>query len=173
MSLKSENISAPAEERLHRLDETFSVAVSLLHERLEFLLASEPFQYGFKPTRLPSHVVYLFSENSAPLYVGRTRKFSQRLGNHCRASSRANQSSFAFKLACKISGIEQTRYSGPNTRDKMMENPTFVKAFSEAKVRLNQMQIRYVEEIDTIRQTLLEVYCAVALKTPYNDFSTS
>lgn len=172
MNSRSAKIHAPAEDRLHRLDKTFAVAVSLLHERLELLLSTEPFEYRFKPKRLPTHVVYLFSEGGASLYVGRTRKFSQRLGNHCRAGSRANQSSFAFKLACEVSGIEQTRYSGPNTRDKMMENPSFVKTFSEAKNRLNQMQIRYVEESDTIRQTLLEVYCAVALKTPYNSFST-
>ena len=34
------------------------------------------------------------------------------------------------------------------------------------------MELRYVEEADPLRQTLLEIYVAVALKTPYNDFDT-
>ena len=34
------------------------------------------------------------------------------------------------------------------------------------------MQVRYVEEIDPLRQALLEIYVAVVLKTPYNDFNT-
>jgi len=33
------------------------------------------------------------------------------------------------------------------------------------------MDLRYVEESDPVRQTLLEVYIAVVLKTPYNDFN--
>ena len=32
--------------------------------------------------------------------------------------------------------------------------------------------IRFVEENDPVRQALLEIYAAVALKTPYNDFDT-
>jgi hypothetical protein len=35
------------------------------------------------------------------------------------------------------------------------------------------MQISFVEEQDAVRQALLEIYCAIALETPYNDFSTS
>ncbi len=32
------------------------------------------------------------------------------------------------------------------------------------------MDIRYVEETDPIKQALLEIYTATALRTPYNDF---
>lgn len=32
------------------------------------------------------------------------------------------------------------------------------------------MDIRYVEEIDPVKQTLLEVYVATVLDTRYNDF---
>jgi hypothetical protein len=34
------------------------------------------------------------------------------------------------------------------------------------------MDIRFVEENDPLRQALLEIYAAVALCTPYNDFET-
>jgi hypothetical protein len=32
------------------------------------------------------------------------------------------------------------------------------------------MDVRYVEETDPQRQALLEIYVAVVLETPYNDF---
>ena len=53
-----------------------------------------------------------------------------------------------------------------------MLNPDFVSAFSEAKTRIRNMEYRCVEEPDQNRQALLEIYCAVVLKTPYNDFKT-
>jgi hypothetical protein len=34
------------------------------------------------------------------------------------------------------------------------------------------MHIRLVEEADPVRQTVLEIYVALALKTRYNDFDT-
>ena len=51
-----------------------------------------------------------------------------------------------------------------------MQDEDFAAKFVAAKQRLSEMDIRYVEEIDPIRQTLLEVYVAVVLKTPFNDF---
>ena len=53
-----------------------------------------------------------------------------------------------------------------------MLNPDFAAAIQEAKARIRAMEYRYVEETDQIRQALLEIYCAVALDTPYNDFGT-
>lgn len=34
------------------------------------------------------------------------------------------------------------------------------------------MSFRYVEETDQVRQALLEIYTAVTLQTPYNEFKT-
>ncbi|HEX4158011.1 MAG TPA: GIY-YIG nuclease family protein [Rhizomicrobium sp.] len=161
-----------SEERLHRLDQRFAVAISGLHTRLEQLLQSRSFTYLEKPVRLPTSVVYLFSENGTPLYVGRTNNFSQRLGNHCRAGSKANQSSFAFKLAREAAGITEAAYTGDATRDALMMRPEFLAGFTAAKKRLNVMQIRFVEECDQVQQALLEIYCAVALKTSFNQFGT-
>lgn len=164
--------SLATEERLHRLDDRFANAIFGLHGRLEQLIRSQPFTYVNKPARLPVSGVYLFSEGGAPLYVGRTNHLSQRLGNHCRAGSKSNQSSFAFKLAREAAGITKVAYSGDETRLALMTRPDFVAGFAAAKVRLNKMQIRVVEERDQVQQALLEIYCAVALKTPYNQFGT-
>lgn len=45
-----------------------------------------------------------------------------------------------------------------------------MEAFSRAKARLCEMDIRYVEESHPLTQALLEMYVAVALKTAHNDF---
>lgn len=48
----------------------------------------------------------------------------------------------------------------------------FLDAFRSAKARIRAMDYRFVEETDQTRQALLEIYCAVVLGTPYNDFNT-
>jgi hypothetical protein len=53
-----------------------------------------------------------------------------------------------------------------------MLDPTFAAAFIAAKERIRKMEYRYVEEAHQNRQALLEIYCAVVLETPYNDFGT-
>jgi hypothetical protein len=53
-----------------------------------------------------------------------------------------------------------------------MRDDAFSTAFSFAKERIRGMEYRYVEEADQTRQALLEIYCAVVLETPYNDFGT-
>lgn len=53
-----------------------------------------------------------------------------------------------------------------------MESPDFRLAFIEAKKRIRAMDLRFVEENDPVRQAVLEIYVAVSLQTPYNDFDT-
>jgi hypothetical protein len=47
---------------------------------------------------------------------------------------------------------------------------TFGGAFKRAKARVAAMDLRYIEEPDPVRQAFLEIYVAVTLGTPYNDF---
>ena len=53
-----------------------------------------------------------------------------------------------------------------------MLDPAFAAAFNAAKERIRAMEYRYVEEENQNKQALLEIYCAVVLETPYNDFGT-
>lgn len=40
----------------------------------------------------------------------------------------------------------------------------------QKKRRVADMEIRYVEEADPVKQALLEIYAATSFGTPYNDF---
>ena len=53
-----------------------------------------------------------------------------------------------------------------------MRDEDFKAEFEAAKKQIRAMDYRFVEETDQSRQTLLEIYCAVVLSTPYNDFGT-
>jgi hypothetical protein len=79
---------------------------------------------------------------------------------------------FAFKLAREATGKTEAAYSGDDRRALLAIEPTFKCAFVEAKARIRNMDYRYIEERDQKRQALLELYCAIALQCPYNDFDT-
>lgn len=78
---------------------------------------------------------------------------------------------FAFRLAREATGqLKVTYRPGEGGRKALAVEPTFKAAFDAAKAKVRAMEFRYVEETDPIRQSVLEIYCAVALETPFNDF---
>ena len=115
--------------------------------------------------------IYLFSENGKPVYVGRSKNIHNRYKDHISSSS--DSASFAFLLARDKTGKNEASYkSDSKTRKELMKDEIFEKAFDEARKRIREMEFRYVEESDSIRQALLEIYCAVKLNTEYNKFET-
>jgi hypothetical protein len=134
----------------------------------------QPVTVAAMPKDAPSQGIYLFSEAGRHLYVGRTQRQSirVRMRQHCSASARQNEAVFAFKLARGMTGHLRASYTAKNSRASLVKDEEFGKAFSQAKERVRRMELRYVEETDPLRQTLLEIYVGVVLKTPYNDFDT-
>ena len=115
--------------------------------------------------------VYLFSEGGRPIYVGRSRNIRQRYRAHLTLSH--NSGSFAFLMARLNTGTLQASYKPDGSRQKLQEDPVFRSAFQSARDRIKSMDFQYVVEADPVTQCLLEVYCALALKTDkYNKFDT-
>ena len=121
---------------------------------------------------MPERGVYLFSEGKKHLYVGRTNRLRQRLQEHGRPSSRHNSAPFAFLLAREETGRTTATYQTKGSRGELEADPLFAAAFTAAKERVRAMNIRFVAQPDPLGQALLEIYVAVALQTPYNDFDT-
>jgi hypothetical protein len=117
------------------------------------------------PLGMPRCGVYLFSEDSDHLYVGRTDRLRDRHREHW--SGKANDAPFAFKLARHSTG-HLTK--GGLTRKALEADPVFAAAFTAAKDRVSKMQFRWVEEVDPNRQCLLEIYATIVLDARYNDF---
>jgi hypothetical protein len=155
------------------MDQKFATLVETLAPRLEQLRAMRPLRYGTLPTTMPRSGIYLFTESGKHLYVGRSNRLRARYSLHCRQGSQHNQATFAFQLARGVTGRTTAAYrAGEGSRAGLMLDPAFATAFDDAKKRIRGMEYRYVEEPDQNRQALLEIYCAVVLATPYNDFGT-
>ncbi|MGP0095011.1 MAG: hypothetical protein ACLPKB_34430 [Xanthobacteraceae bacterium] len=132
-----------------------------------------PLAYGTLPRNMPKSGVYLFTEGGRHLYVGRSNLLRARYSRHCLPGATHRQAAFAFQLAREATGRIVAAYrTGEGSRAGLMLDPAFAKAFIAAKARIRRMDYRYVEEGDQNRQALLEIYCAVVLETPYNDFGT-
>jgi len=151
----------------------FAAFTSSLDYKLHALLTSTPLTFGQLPTGMSKAGVYLFTEHEKHLYVGRSNRLRARYFLHCRPGSRQNQASFAYKLARESLGITGRSYvAGPMTRSGLAASEDFMTAFDLAKLRVQKMAYRHVEETDQTRQALLEAYCAIVLESPYNDFDT-
>lgn len=148
----------------------FRQFVDGLEPKFKALMAMTPVCYARLPRTMPERGIYLFSAGDRHLYVGRTNRIRGRLAGHCRPSSNHFSATFAFRIAREDTGLLKAAYSAAGSRASLAKDLTFGPAFARAKARLAEMDLRFVEEADPIRQTLLEVYVAVTLKTPYNDF---
>jgi hypothetical protein len=151
----------------------FAAFVETLAPKLTQLLGMPPLRYGELPGNMPRSGVYLFSEGGTHLYVGRSNDLRGRHGRHCRPGATFRQAAFAFQLARRQTGLKVASYKpGSGSRAGLMELPEFAAAFISAKARIREMDYRYVAETDQTCQALLEIYCSVALATPFNDFGT-
>jgi predicted GIY-YIG superfamily endonuclease len=152
------------------MDSKFQNFVEQLETKFQQLISMDSVKVGSLPEQMPVAGVYVFYEKDKPLYVGRTNRMKQRLRYHSRES--ANDAPFAFRLAREMTGYTTATYQEIGSRKNLLSKPEFREAFSEAKARIREMEIYFVEETEQIRQALLEIYVAVVLDTPYNDFKT-
>ncbi len=151
--------------------EEFQAHVDALRPKLNQPLSMS----GVKPSQLPKQMpkagIYLLSENGQYLYVGRSNDIRDRIRKHTRPGATHRTAAFAFRLARHATGQLIPSYKkGEGSREALMSNPSFLKAFDEAKARISVKDLHYVEEADPVRQCLLEVYVAVVLKAKHNDF---
>jgi hypothetical protein len=153
------------------MNEKFRGYLDALDNKLQTLLAVAPTSIAALPKEMPAAGIYLLSEGTHHLYVGRSRRLRHRLRFH--SGGQPTQASFAFLLARETAGRTDPPYTTEGSRQTLWADPVFRSAFAQATERIRKMDIRYVEEPDAIGQALLEIYVAVALDTPYNKFKTS
>jgi hypothetical protein len=149
---------------------TFREFLEHLEPKFQALVAMEPVRFASLPQTVPERGIYLFSEGSDHLYVGRTNRIKKRLAGHCRPSSTHFSATFAFRVARKETGMIKATYTTAGSRADLVSHAVFGPAFERAKARVAKMDLRFVEGKNPVRQALLEIYVAIALGTPFNDF---
>ena len=152
------------------MNNDFRELIEQLDPALKKLVSMTPHKPLDLPPNVPKAGVYVLSDASGHLYVGRTNRMKIRLRNHCHPKATHRMAAFAFRLARAATGNTKPSYRKKGSRADLMSNPAFVEAFEKAKAQIREMDVRFVEETHSTRQCLLEVYVAVALKTPHNDF---
>lgn len=148
------------------MNQRFAVFLRDAEANLCALVRSTPLTYPLGRADIPSRGVYLLSEGTRHLYVGRSDRIRSRLNEHQRQSADKNAASFAALLARKACGLMRD-YSPRKGRTR---HPDWDRQFAAAKKRIRRMQIRVVRENRAAPQALLEIYAATALDTPHNDF---
>lgn len=149
----------------------FATRVESLEPAFQRLIQMTPVCAEQLPRSMPKQGIYLFSEGTTHLYVGRSDNIRRRIGLHCRASSQHNQATFAFRMARKETGQTEAAYTTSGSRLQMAKDGAFGPAFVACKARIRSMELRFVEERDATRQALLGIYAATVLETPFNDFA--
>lgn len=147
------------------MNEKFKKRVDGLEAAFRAMMQTDPAERSTLPT---SGGVYLFSEGSKHLYVGRAKNLRRRIANHSIASSK--DAPFAFRLAREATGRLKATYTPSGSRRELLLEPQFAEAFSLAKRRVSNLHVRFAVEEEPVTQALLEIYVAIALETPYNDF---
>jgi len=150
----------------------FANLIESLHPSLETIKAMAPVTTETLPQGMPKSGVYLFSEEGVHLYVGRSNRLRSRIRRHGAATAKHNVASFAFLIARKETGHTEATYRPDGSRAALELDPHFARAFSDAKVRIRKMSVRFVREDNQLRQALLEMYVHVVLRTEFNDFDT-
>jgi hypothetical protein len=154
------------------MDARFADVVAKLHPSFERLLAMKPVTCTTLPTNMPRSGIYLLSEGDKHLYVGRSKNIRGRLRAHSGAGAKENVAALAFLIARRATGHLIASYKPEGSRRALMQDERFRGAFEDAKARIREMDVRFVGEPHPESQAILEVYVAVALQTPYNDFDT-
>jgi hypothetical protein len=151
--------------------DVFDHLASELPQLLDRLLAAPAATVAGHP-QIPNQAgIYLFSELDHAIYVGQTRKLRQRLANHTNPLGKNNQATFAFlvaKGAAEKAGVDIAQY-----RAQLEADQQFAEHFNAAKLRVSEMDVRFIELAGPIERSVFEIYASLALDTlVFNSFET-
>jgi GIY-YIG catalytic domain len=151
--------------------DVFDHLTAELPQLLGCLLAAPAAPVDAHPAIPSTAGIYLFSELDHAIYVGQTRKLKQRLRNHTNPLGRNNQATFAFLLAkdeAEKAGVNTVQY-----RAQLEADQQFAGHFKAAKLRVSEMDVRFIELAGPIERSVFEIYASLALDTlVFNSFET-
>lgn len=167
----------------------FGEVVAWLPGMLEILLGGEVYNLDRRPPR-DKRGIYLFSEGSSHLYVGRTgitararsglttsgTSFRARFDNHTQPATNPGTAPFANRLLRERAGELGVTIPASWWKTRKQETSQIFDLDKQAKLRIGSMDCRVVPFDDDgsgVRSTIAEVYVHVCLGTTYNEFLTS
>lgn len=105
------------------------------------------------------------------MYLGQSRNLQRRLRQHTSPASTHDQAPFAFNLARRKA--EQLSLQVVGTRKQLADDPDFGPLFEQARERVAQMDVQFIEIEDALRRYVFEPYASQVLGTgEFNSFET-
>ncbi|MFC1987767.1 GIY-YIG nuclease family protein [Chloroflexota bacterium] len=154
------------------MNERFEELVNKMRTNLRLLLEQPTITIDkIGITQVPQKGVYVFFEDSKPIYVGRSNGLKKRLKEHSQRSADHYSATLAFRIA--KNSIPTSRVKGKKqTNAQLMKNSDFIKKFEAVKERISRADIRFIPIEDQIEQAMFGIYAYLELGTEWNDFNT-
>jgi hypothetical protein len=114
--------------------------------------------------------IYVLYEGGRAEHVGRTRNLLVRLRGH--TSNNHYSASFAFKRTRRELNRTRASYRSTNSRAALAKNDIFGPAFRRQIDLVRAMEVRFLAVPDPVDQYLLELYAALELDLPLDEFDT-
>ena len=147
------------------MDTVFWEAIEKMKPLMDRLKGSEE-RHWDEYSYAPQNGVYVFYENSHPMYVGRSNNMRNRIREHGADSSDRYSATFAFKLL-------RQALNDPKGRAEDIERD-HKDEYRQQRKRVRAMTFQAVAITDQLEQTLFETYAIIEMGTApkYNDFET-
>lgn len=155
------------------MNRRFLNCISELHKQYEALIAMKPVRIKKLPSSVPKSGVYLLSDGRTHLYVGKSRDLRARLRAHVSGDPIFPKATLATYLARDDPKRIVQSWQADLPKRTLIADCHYQDAFERAKKRVGNLMLRYVEEKDPVRRTLLEIYVWMGLDTEYNDFENT
>ncbi len=119
------------------MDARFRSFIDALHPKYVALMSMQPVTVATLPKLTPKGGVYLFSHGTRHLYAGRTKRMiGARVRDHV---SSARDCPFAWRLARKATGNVDAAYKKEGSREHLLSQKTFVRAYEKAKAYIRTL----------------------------------
>lgn len=115
------------------MNQRFKEHIDSLHPSFQRLMGMPSLKVDELARDMPTNGIYLFSEGSDHLYVGRSTRLRSRIKGHSLAGATHREAAFAFLLARDATGQTKASYKPEGSRSHLMSDPAFAAAFTEAK----------------------------------------
>jgi hypothetical protein len=152
-----------------RKTKTYAQVLASVKVKYRALLKSSKHPVSNMPLSLAVSGIYILSDDSGPLYIGRSDNVRRRLQWHTHNSH--SQATLAFLMARRSTGNVEPSCRTTLSRAALLKSDrSFRRAFDRARKDIRAMRVQHVRVEDAATQAVLEVATALLLKTPFNDF---
>ena len=149
------------------MDAKFTEIVGQMEPLLDQLLRGTAYRGDTLQNLHVRHGIYGFFEGEMPMYVGRVGPTSKQP-----MRTRIRQHRNGHPRTAPLPTWMVRRHLGQNDITAQQIAVDYRSIFDQMQERVREMEVRVIEVEDCTIQAVFEIYSALVLQTPFNDFCT-